>query len=73
MSTNIGRALVILGAGFLLSIGGIIALAVRGQAVPDVLQNLAVGSMGMIGALLVQGGREPVTPAQVVERSPSTG
>jgi hypothetical protein len=52
----IGRALVILGAGFLLATGGIIALAVLGKPTPDVLQTLAVGAMTAIGALLARSG-----------------
>jgi hypothetical protein len=69
MTNNIARALVILGAGFILSVGLIGACALTDRAVPDVLQNLAVGSMGMIGALLVSGShkddetpRRPDTP-----------
>jgi hypothetical protein len=56
MSTYLGRALLILGFGFILSIAGIIVLAVTANPIPDVLQNLAVGSMGMIGALLARAG-----------------
>lgn len=56
MSTYLGRALMILGLGFILSVAGIIVLAATGNTIPDVLQNLAVGSMGMIGALLARAG-----------------
>lgn len=67
MSDNIGRALLILGAGFILSVGFIGACALTDRAVPDVLQNLAVGSMGMIGALLVSGSHRPdETPDKAV-------
>lgn len=73
MSALVARALVVLGAGFLMSIAGVTALAILELPIPDVLQNLAVGSMGMIGALLVRGGgddsgdeeppKRPETPA----------
>lgn len=43
----------IIGACLLACIGGIILLASRGQAVPDVLQNVAVGSLtGLVGVLV---------------------
>lgn len=56
MSTLLGRALTLLGALALLSCAGVIALAVLEHPVPDVLQNLAVGSMTAVGALLARSG-----------------
>lgn len=37
----------------LVALCGIIALALRGQVIPDVLQNIAVGSLTGLTALLV--------------------
>lgn len=68
MSALVARALVVLGAGFLLSIAGITALAILELPIPDVLQNLAVGSMGMIGALLVRGGSDDSGADEAPER-----
>lgn len=54
MSSLLGRALTLLGALALLSCAGIIGLAVLGKPIPDVLQNVAVGSMTAVGALLAR-------------------
>lgn len=56
MSTLLGRALTLLGALALLSCAGVIALAMLSRPIPDVLQNLAVGSMTAVGALLARSG-----------------
>lgn len=56
MSTLLGRALTLLGALALLSCAGVIGLAMYGRPIPDVLQNLAVGSMTAVGALLARSG-----------------
>lgn len=45
-------AVMLVGATLLLSVVGIIALALTAHPVPDVLQNVAVGSMtGLLGLL----------------------
>lgn len=46
---------VIVGLVLLLAVGGIIALAITspGQSIPDVLQNVAVGALALLGGLLV--------------------
>lgn len=41
-----------------LCVVGIVTLAYRGSAIPDVLQNIAVGSLALLGGLLAQ----PRTP-----------
>lgn len=74
MSTLLGRALYLLGALALLSCAGVIALAALEHPIPDVLQNLAVGSMTAVGALLARSGsgdsgpeedpKRPETPPQ---------
>lgn len=47
-------AVLLVGATLILSVVGIIVLAVQAQPVPDVLQNVAVGSMtGLLGLLAV--------------------
>lgn len=47
-------AVLLVGLTLLLSVVGIIVLAVNAQPVPDVLQNVAVGSMtGLLGLLAV--------------------
>lgn len=44
--------ILIVGAVLLLSVGGIIGLALEGKPIPDVLQNVAVGALaGLIGLL----------------------
>jgi hypothetical protein len=73
MTINLGRALGILGAGFLLSISGIIVLAVLQRPTPDVLQTLAVGSMTAIGALLARGGRDDSGPGEAPGRPTTPG
>jgi hypothetical protein len=64
MSTLLGRALTMLGALALLSCAGVIALAMLERPVPDVLQNLAVGSMTAVGALLARSGGADPRPDQ---------
>lgn len=44
----------ILGAVLLLSVAGVIALAITSVPVPDVLQNIAVGTLTGLVGLLVQ-------------------
>lgn len=44
--------ILVLGAGFILAVLGIVALAWVQRPVPDVLQNIAVGALGVLGALL---------------------
>lgn len=62
MGTLIGRALTMLGALALLSCAGVIALAMLERPIPDVLQNLAVGSMTAVGALLARSGSADPEP-----------
>ena len=54
MNANLRTALLLLGAGFILSVLGIVALAATDHTIPDVLQNVAVGSMTAVGALLTR-------------------
>lgn len=43
---------ILVGLALLLSTGGVIALAFQGIPIPDVLQNIAVGSLtGLVGLL----------------------
>jgi hypothetical protein len=53
VSTNLRLVVGFVGGVFLLSVVGIIALATMEKAIPDVLQNIAVGSMTLLGGLLV--------------------
>ena len=49
---------ILVGLALLLSTLGIIALAFRGTPIPDVLQNIAVGSLtGLVGLLAPSGSR----------------
>lgn len=51
--TTIRLVIVILGAVLLASVVGIIGLSYAGQSTPDVLQNIAVGSLtGLVGVLV---------------------
>lgn len=43
---------VILGAATLLSVGGVLYLAAVGRAAPDLLQNVAVGGVTALAAVL---------------------
>lgn len=46
-------AVLVIGAALLTCIAGIVALAATGHPVPDVLQNIAVGSLtGLVGLLV---------------------
>lgn len=54
MNANLRTALLLLGAGFLLAVIGIVVLAVTEHPIPDVLQNVAVGAMTAVGALLTR-------------------
>ena len=57
--TPIRLVISIIGAVLLVALVGIIVLAVRGLAVPDVLQNIAVGSLtGLVGLLVPAGRRD---------------
>lgn len=69
MSTLLGRALTMLGALALLSCSGVIALAMLEHPIPDVLQNLAVGSMTAVGALLARSGSSDSAADEPPERS----
>lgn len=44
-------------ATLLLAVGGVIALAFNNQPIPDVLQNIAVGSLTALAGVLVPAGR----------------
>lgn len=68
MSGLLGRALALLGALALLSCAGVIALAMLSRPIPDVLQNLAVGSMTAVGALLARSGSAEQSPDQTLKR-----
>lgn len=51
--TPIRLVIALVGATLLCSLLGIVALAMQGHPIPDVLQNLAVGSLaGLIGLLV---------------------
>ena len=53
MNVNVKWVFWIVGAVLLLAVAGIIALALSDRAIPDVLQNIAVGSLaGMLGLLV---------------------
>lgn len=43
----------VVGLAMVLAIGGIIALAFTGHPIPDVLQNIAIGSLTLLGGILV--------------------
>lgn len=43
----------IVGTALLAGLAGIIVLSARGTAVPDVLQNVTIGSLTLLGGLLV--------------------
>jgi hypothetical protein len=73
ISTLLGRALTMLGALALLSCAGVIALAMMERPVPDVLQNLAVGSMTAVGALLARSGGADPRPDQSPDDPPTRG
>lgn len=50
--TDLRYVVYIVGAALLLSVGSITYLAASGATIPDVLQNIAVGSLtGMVGLL----------------------
>lgn len=52
------------GIGLLMSLGGVIFLALNGVEIPDALKTFIVGSVGMLGGILVptaQGGAHIVT------------
>lgn len=49
---------IILGAVLVLSVAGVIALAITSVPVPDVLQNIAVGTLTGLVGLLVQTNRK---------------
>lgn len=52
--TDVRQVIWIVGAALVLSVLGIIGLAVVGKAIPDVLQNVCVGSLtGLVGLLVV--------------------
>lgn len=62
MNINLQLVVCIMGAALLASIGGIIALSINGNPIPDVLQNIAVGSLTGLGGILVPasiGGENP--------------
>lgn len=73
MSTLLGRALTMLGALALLSCAGVIALAMLEHPIPDVLQNLAVGSMTAVGALLARSGGSDSGAEQTPPRPDTPG
>lgn len=54
MKTDIKHVIWIVGAVLALSVTGIIVLAIQATAIPDVLQNVAVGSLTLLGGLLVR-------------------
>lgn len=47
-----GRVIYLVGAIAILALAGVIILATRGQTIPDVLQNIAVGAITGLTALL---------------------
>lgn len=51
--TTIRLVITFLGITLLGSVAGIVALAATGNPIPDVLQNIAVGSLTSMGTLLV--------------------
>lgn len=54
MTNPVRLVIALLGAALLACVVGIIALAVLEAPVPDVLQNIAVGTMTALGALLAR-------------------
>lgn len=59
VTTPIGLVIMLVGLTLLGSTAGIIVLASQGMPIPDVLQNIAVGSLTGLVGLLVQVGRTP--------------
>lgn len=55
----------LLGLG-VLALGGIVACSLTGHGVPDVLQNIAVGALTALGAVLAKTNTEPA----VVQNEP---
>lgn len=56
MTLPVKWVVVIVGCSLLLSVIGIILLAFNSVAIPDVLQNIAVGSLtGLVGLLVKTG------------------
>ena len=56
--TPIRLLLCFVGLTLLVATGGVILLALNEQAVPDVLQNIAVGALtGLVGLLVPSSGR----------------
>ena len=54
MPTAVKWVIIFLGICLLVSLLGVITLAFNGKGIPDVLQNLAVGSLTALGALLAK-------------------
>lgn len=61
MNTPIKLVIAFVGVTLLGAVAGIVVLAVQAIAIPDVLQNIAVGAMtGLVGLLVPAAGRESV-------------
>lgn len=61
------RAVNFLGAVLILCVAGIIGITIgTDDAIPDVLQNIAVGSLTGLVGLLTQRGHDGATPVTVV-------
>lgn len=62
MTAPVRLVVAIVGVALVLAVLIIGALAIRGQSVPDVLQNIAVGAITGLLGLLVQGNRPTPPP-----------
>jgi hypothetical protein len=60
--TSLRVVLAFVGSALILSLAGIVFLSSTGHTIPDVLQNIAVGSLtGLVG--LLKNTAEPTPPA----------
>lgn len=70
MTDNLKLVILLIGGVLLAAVGGIIALAITGHPIPDVLQNIAVGALTGLGGILVPASvSKPLT--QQTRRPPS--
>lgn len=57
---NLKMVVAFVGAVLVLSVVGVVLLALQGVPIPDVLQNIAVGSLtGLVGLLVTPRGGSP--------------
>lgn len=70
--SSIRVVLAFVGAALILSLAGIVVLAARGDSIPDVLQNIAVGSLtGLVG--LLKNTSDTPSPAQLPRDAEAAG